>query len=313
MSKPKILQMGGYPAWDQTALDAAFDMQRYDQAADKAGFLASVGPEVRGIATNGGLGASSAVIAACPQLEIISIYGVGYDAVDMDQCRARGIRVTNTPDVLTGDCADLAVGMVLALSRGIVAAEAWARSGDWAKKGGFALQRRVWGKRVGILGLGRIGMDVAERMVGFGCEIGYSSRTQKAVDWAYHPDPVALAAWSDILILTALASAETRHIVNAPVLAALGPEGLFVNISRAANVDEAALIDALASGKIAGAGLDVFEGEPNFDPRLLEMPNLLLQPHHASGTIETRKAMGKLTVDNLKAHFAGAPLLTPLI
>lgn len=311
MIKPSVLQVAGYPAWDQDPLDAAFQMLRHDQAPDKAAFLAEHGAQVRAIATTGVHGCSGALIAACPNLELIAVYGVGYDAVDLGAARARGIAVTNTPDVLTGDCADLAVGMVLALSRGIVKAEAWARSGAW-QKANFPLQRRVWGSRVGILGLGRIGIDVAKRMEGFGCPIGYTSRTPKDVPWTYLPDPTALAEWSDILILTALANAETRHIVNAGVLKALGPEGLFINISRAANVDEEALIAALASGTIAGAALDVFENEPAFDPRFLALDNVLLQPHAASGTTETRKAMGQLMRDNLTAHFAGKPLVSPV-
>jgi lactate dehydrogenase-like 2-hydroxyacid dehydrogenase len=311
MIKPVVLQLSGYPVWDQDPLDAAFQILRYDQATDKPAFLAEHGLQVRAIATSGGLGCSGAIIAACPNLELIAVYGVGYDAVDMAAARARGIAVTNTPDVLTGDCADLAVGMVLALSRGIVGAEAWARSGQW-QKSSYPLQRRVWGAKVGILGLGGIGTEVAKRMQGFGCDIAYSARRAKDVPWAFVPDPVALAARSDILILTALANAETRHIVNADVLKALGPEGLFINISRAANVDEEALLAALANGTIAGAALDVFEGEPAFNPRFLALNNVLLQPHHASGTTETRKAMGQLMRDNLTAHFADKPLVSPV-
>ena len=309
MTRPAVLQVAGYPAWDQVPLEAAFDMRRLDQAADKDAFLALHGPKVRAIASTGGHGCSAALIAACPNLELIAVYGVGYDAVDMGAARARGVAVTNTPDVLTGDCADLAVGMVLALSRGIVKAEAWARSGEW-RKANFPLQRRVWGAKVGILGLGRI---VARRMEGFGCPIAYTSRSAKDVTWTFMPDPVALAEYSDILILTALANADTRHIVDAKVLQALGPQGLFINISRAANVDEEALIAALAGGGIAGAALDVLEGEPAFDPRFLALDNVLLQPHAASGTTETRKAMGQLMRDNLTAHFAGKPLPTPVL
>jgi lactate dehydrogenase-like 2-hydroxyacid dehydrogenase len=312
MDKPAVLQLGSFPDWDQHPLEAAYRMARYDLAGDKAAFLAQVGPGIRAIATNGGVGAGAAIIAACPRLEIISVYGVGYDAVDMGSARARGIAVTNTPDVLTGDCADLAVGMVLALSRGIAKADSFARSGEW-RRASFPLQRRVWGKKVGILGLGRIGIEIARRMEGFGCPIAYSARTRKDLMWDYFPDAVRLAEWSDILILTALANAATRHIVNAPVLKALGPQGLFINISRAANVDETALIAALTQGQIAGAGLDVFEGEPDFDPRFLTLPNVLLQPHHASGTVETRRAMGQLMRDNLAAHFAGQPLPSPVI
>lgn len=313
MTKPQLLQVGSYPEWDQVPLDAAFTMHRYFEAADKEAFLAEVGPEVRGIATRGDLGAGAAMIAACPKLEVIAVYGVGYDAVDIAACRARGIRVTNTPDVLTEDVADLAVGMALMLSRGMLAAAEWVASGDWAAKGGFALQRKVSGKRAGILGLGRIGHAVAARLEGFGMEIAYSSTSAKDVPWQFIADPVALAARSDILFVTLAATAATRHIVNLDVIAALGPTGMLVNVSRAANIDEEALLNALEAGALGGAALDVFEGEPKLNPRFLGLKNVLLQPHHASGTYETRAAMGKLMRDNLDAHFAGQPLLTAVV
>lgn len=311
MTKPHVLQMGSYPAWDQTPLDAAYIMQPYYSAPEKAAFLAEVGPKIRAIATNGGVGASAAIIASCPNLQVISIYGVGYDAVDLAACKARGIRVTNTPDVLTDDCADLAVGMVIALARGIVKAEAFARA-DWAQ-GNFPLQRRVTGMKAGILGLGRIGVEVAKRLEGFGMDIAYSARSPKDVPYTFIADPVALAERSDVVIVTALANAETRHLVDAKVLAALGPQGLLVNISRASVIDESALLDALETGTLGGAALDVFDGEPHLNPRFLTLPNVVLQPHHASGTVETRKAMGQLMRDNLAAHFADKPLLTPVI
>lgn len=314
MTKPHILQIGSYPDQDQVPLDADFICHRYFEAKDKAAFLADVGPKVRAIATRGDLGATKAVIDACPNLEMIAVYGVGYDAVDLAACRARGILVTNTPDVLSGDCADLAVAMMLCAARGIVGAEAWARSGSWASKGSYPLQRRVWGKRAGVLGLGRIGLEVAKRLQGFGVEIAYSARSEKTTprNWAYIADPVALAARSDFLFVTLSASADTRHIVNADVIAELGPQGMLINISRAGNIDEAAMLDALESGALGFAALDVFEDEPALNPRFLTLPNVLLQPHHASGTFETRAAMGKLMRDNLMAHFAGHPLLTPI-
>ncbi len=313
MTKPQVLQVGTYPDWDQVPLEAAYTMHRYFEAADKAAFLAQVGPEVRGIATRGDLGANAAMIAACPKLEVIVVYGVGYDAVDIAACRARGIRVTNTPDVLTEDVADLAVGMALVLSRGMVAAVDWVKSGDWAAKGGFPLQRKVSGKRAGVLGLGRIGHAVAARLEGFGMEIAYSSTAKKNVTWEFIADPVALAARSDFLFVTLAATAATRHIVNGDVIAALGPQGVLVNVSRAANIDEGALLSALESGALGGAALDVFEGEPKLDPRFLGLKNVLVQPHHASGTYETRQAMGQLMRDNLDAHFAGRPPLTAVV
>lgn len=314
MEKPHVLQVGQYPEWDQGPLDAAFHIHRWWLAADKAAFLAEVGPKVRAIATRGDLGASEAMIAACPGLEMIGVFGVGYDAVHLPSCKARGIAVSNTPDVLTDDVADAAIAMMLAVARGTVAAEAWVRSGDWAAKGGFPLKRKVTGKRAGVLGLGRIGAAIARRLEGFGMDIAYSARAPKtgAERWAWVPDAVALAERSDFLFVSLAATAETRHIVNAQVLAALGPEGMLVNISRAANVDEAALLDALEQGRLGAAALDVFEGEPNLNPRFLTAPNVLLQPHLGSGTVETRRAMGQLMRDNLTAHFAGHDLLTPV-
>ncbi|MGI5952336.1 MAG: 2-hydroxyacid dehydrogenase [Brooklawnia sp.] len=315
MPRPEILQVGPYPEWDQEPLDAAFTMHRYYEAADKDAMLREVGARVRGIATRGELGADAAMIEALPNLEIISVYGVGYDAVDLDAARARGIRVTNTPDVLTGDVADLGVAMMLALSRDIVGAEQWVRSGSWASKGLYPLKRRVWGKRAGVLGLGRIGFEVAKRLQGFGMDIAYTDIAAKdyAPDWEFVPDAVALAERSDFLFVTLAASAATRGTVNAEVLAALGPDGMLINISRSSNIDEEALLDALENGTTGYAALDVFDGEPNLNPRFLALDNVLLQPHAASGTFETRQAMGKLMRDNLTAHFAGQELPTPVI
>lgn len=314
MSKPIVLQVGPYPDWDQTPLDQSFDMRRLFEADDHAAFLAQVGPEVRAIATRGELGADRAMIAACPKLEVISVYGVGYDAVDLEACRERGIKATNTPDVLTEDVADLGVAMMLCQSRGMIGAETWVRDGSWARDGLYPLQRRIFGRKAGILGLGRIGFEVGKRLAGFNMDIAYSDIAAKeyAPDWRFMPDPVALAGHADFLFVTLAASVETRHIVGQDVLETLGPDGMVINISRASNIDEEALISALSSGALGAAALDVFEGEPALDPRFLDLPNVLLQPHHASGTIETRKAMGKLLRDNLTAHFAGQALRTPV-
>ncbi|MCX8997283.1 2-hydroxyacid dehydrogenase [Rhizobiaceae bacterium BDR2-2] len=315
MKKPDILQIGPYPAWDQEPLDEAFAVHRYFEVENKTAFLKQVGSSIRGIATRGELGASREMITACPNLEIVSVYGVGYDAVDLDACRERSIRVTNTPDVLTGDVADLGVAMMLCQSRGMVGAERWVRDGSWAEKGLYPLKRRVWGRRAGVLGLGRIGFEVAKRLRGFDMDIAYSDVVEKpyAEGMTFIADPVALAERSDFLFVTLAASAVTRHVVSKEVIAALGPEGMLINISRASNIDEDALVDALESGALGSAALDVFEGEPKLDPRFLTLENVLLQPHHASGTVETRKAMGRLVRDNLTAHFAGSALPTSVL
>ncbi|MEM9630859.1 MAG: 2-hydroxyacid dehydrogenase [Pseudomonadota bacterium] len=315
MTKPDILQVGPYPDWDQVPLEQSFTMHKYFEASDSEDYLKSVGERIRGIATRGELGASRAMIEACPNLEVISVYGVGFDAVDLDACREHGIRVTNTPDVLTNDVADLGVAMMLAQSRGVLGAETWVRDGSWQSRGLYPLKRRIWGRKAGVLGLGRIGYEVAKRLAGFDLDIAYSDIAAKdyAPDWTFIADPVELARHSDFLFVTLAASAETRHIVSKQVIEAVGPEGMIINISRASNIDETALLEALESGLLGSAALDVFEGEPALNPRFLELDNVLLQPHHASGTVETRKAMGQLVRDNLSAHFAGKDLLTPVL
>ncbi|MEP5729716.1 MAG: 2-hydroxyacid dehydrogenase [Sulfitobacter sp.] len=314
MSKPIVLQLGPYPEWDQEPLDQVFDMRKLFEAADQGDVLRECGQDVKAIATRGEIGASRALIEACPNLEVISVYGVGYDAVDLETCQSRGIAVTNTPDVLTDDVADLGVAMMLAQSRGVIGAETWVKDGSWARDGLYPLKRRVSGRKAGVLGLGRIGSAVAKRLAGFDMDIAYSSVTPKdhASGWQFIADPIALAEHADFLFVTLAATPQTRHIVGPEVLKALGPEGMLINVSRASNIDEDALISALSSKTIGSAALDVFEGEPALDPRFASLDNVLLQPHHGSGTVETRKAMGKLLRDNLHAHFAGQPLLTPV-
>ena len=308
MARPPLLLMGPLPDRDLAPLEADFEVHRWAEAEDRDAVLAEVGPRIRAVATDGGRGLARDVMDRLPALEVISINGVGFDAVDIDECRARGIAVGNTPDVLTGDVADLALAMILAVERGVVGADAFARSGDWAEKGAYPLQRRLGGRRAGLLGLGRIGAAIARRLAAFDVSVAYSARTRKDVPWDYEPDAVALAARSDILVVALASNAQTRHAASAEVIAALGPDGLLVNISRAATVDEGALLDALESGRLRAAALDVFENEPRIDPRWARLPQALLQPHQGSATVETRAAMGQLMRDNLSAHFAGAPM-----
>lgn len=315
MNKPEILLMGPYPDWDLVELEDRYVVRKIFEAEDRDAFVAQHADAIRAIATRGEIGASAALIEKLPRLEVISVYGVGYDAVDLDACRKRGVRVTNTPDVLTNDVADLGIAMMLVQSRGMIGAERWVRDGSWMANGLYPLKRRVWGRRAGVLGLGRIGFEVAKRLKGFDMEIAYSDVAAKpyAQGMTFIADPVELARHSDFLFVTLAASAATRHIVSKAVIEALGPEGMLINISRASNIDEDALLEALESGALGSAALDVFEKEPDLDPRFLALDNVLVQPHHASGTIETRKAMGKLVRDNLAAHFAGTPLLTPVM
>ncbi len=310
-----LLQAGPLPEWDLEPLRRDFQVHRYYDMDGKRDFLTTRGPSIRAIATRGEVGADAALIDALPNLEIIAIYGVGYDAVDMQACRERGITVTNTPGVLTGDVADFAVAMMLCHARGMIGAEQWARSGDWAAKGAYPLSRRAFGKRAGVLGLGNIGRAVADRLAAFGMEIAYgaTSRKDTPADWTYLPDPVDLARRSDFLFLTLAANRRTRHIVDRSVIEALGPEGMLINVSRAAVVDEEALLNALEDGRLGFAALDVFEGEPALNPRFLPLGNVLLQPHHGSATVETRRAMGQMLRDNLSAHFKGEGALTPVL
>lgn len=314
MTRPHILQMGAYPHWDEERLSKHFTLHRYFEAQDKTAFVDQHANDIRGIATRGELGAGAELIAALPNLEIIAVYGVGYDAVDLKAAKSRGIPVTNTPDVLTKDVADLAVAMMLAQSRAIVPGDSWVRSGRWASEGNMPLQRRVFGKKAGILGLGRIGYEVARRLSGFDMDVSYCDMEPRdfANDWDFVDSAERLAARCDFLFVTLTGGAATRRIVNSRVLEALGPEGTLINVSRASNIDEDALIEALQTGKLGWAALDVFEGEPTLDPRFTELANVLLQPHQASATIETRKAMGQLVFDNLAAHFDGRSLLTPV-
>jgi D-3-phosphoglycerate dehydrogenase len=293
-------------------LERDYALLRLWQAEDRTAFLAQHGPGVRAIATRGELGASAELIAQLPALEIISCYGVGTDAIALGAARERGIRVTNTPDVLTGDVADLTVGLALALLRRIPAGDAHVRSGAWAQ-GNMGRVTRLYGKRVGVVGYGRIGQAVARRLGGFETEIGYFSRQPRADSpHRFFPQLPELAQWCDVLIVTLAGGEGTRALVGADTLAALGPEGWLVNVSRGTTMDEAALLDALERRAIAGAALDVFLNEPRIDARFRALDNVLLQPHHGSGTVETRRAMGQLVRDNLAAHFAGRPLITPV-
>jgi hydroxypyruvate reductase len=311
--KPEILIVESMMPETEAQLEAAYHVHRLYNAKDHAALLKDVGPTVRGIATGGRLGASGDIIDVLPKLEIIAINGVGTDAVDLDRARARGIHVTTTPDVLTEDVADLALGLMIAVSRRICAADRLVRAGRWPSDH-MPLAASVHGKRLGIFGLGHIGRAVARRAEGFGMPIAYTERHPVA-DCAYRfePELAALARDTDFLVLAASATAATHNIVNRTVLDALGPSGILINISRGSVIDEDALVAALVEARLGGAGLDVFAHEPEVPPALWNMDNVVLQPHQASATIETRRAMADLVLANLAAHFAGKDLLTPVV
>jgi D-3-phosphoglycerate dehydrogenase len=313
MTKPEILMTGPYPAWDLEDLESNYKVHKLWEAADWAAYLSEVGGNVRAIATRGEIGASAELMKALPGLEIVSCYGVGTDAIDLSHAKANGIQVTNTPNVLTADVADIGVGLLLAVARQIPQADRYVRDGHW-RNANMHLVTRVHGKKVGIVGMGRIGVEVAKRLAAFDCPIAYFDLNQRDdLPYTLVPDLIALAEQSEFLIVTLAGGASTQGIINADVLRALGRDGILINISRGSTVDEEALLDALERNVIKGAGLDVFWNEPNIDERFLTLKNVVLQPHHASGTVETRQAMGKLVRDNLAAHFAQQPLLTPVI
>jgi hydroxypyruvate reductase len=311
MMKNELLILAPLPDFLMEPLRAAHVCHDYFHAEDKAALLAKVGAKIRGIVMSGGSVSPVALLEQLPKLEIISVFGVGYDGVPVDWCRAQGIRVTNTPDVLTEDVADTASALVLMTSRRLIAASRFLHAGAWTK-GAFPLAHTLHGKRAGIVGLGRIGKAIAQRLEAHGMCIAYHGRTRHDVPWEFFDTLDALAQAADFLILACPGGAATKHLINAAVLTALGAKGTLINIARGSVVDEAALIAALQNGTIRGAGLDVFENEPQVPEALLQCENAVLLPHLSSGTHETRAEMARLLVENLAAHFSGATLLTPV-
>ena len=293
----------------QARLEADYRVHRLWSAADRDALLAEIAPRVEILVTTGGAGASRALIERLPKLRLIACFGVGVDAIDLAAARERGIAVTNTPDVLTDDVADLALGLVLATLRGIAVADRYVRAGSWLHAH-MPLQKRVSGKRLGIIGMGRIGTAIAVRAAAFGMPIAWNGPHAKEVPWRYESDLTALAASVDVLVAACPGGAATRGVVSRSVLQALGPKGIFINIARGSVVDEDALVDLLVTKQLGGAGLDVFVDEPNVPPALFALDNVVLQPHQASATSETRTAMGQLVIDNIAAYVARRPLLT---
>lgn len=291
-------------------LDRHFTLHRLWEAKDRGAFCAPLATSVRAIVSSGHAGADAAMMDALPKTEIIACFGVGYDAIDIAAAKTRKIAVTNTPDVLTDDVADLALGLLIDVARRISRGDRFVRAGGWLK-GGLEFGTSLKDKKVGIVGLGRIGRATAKRAEAFGLEVLYHGRRQQAgVSYPFYTDLVQLARDSDFLVLTLPGGPETKGMVSAEVLDALGSEGMLVNVARGSIVDEKALACALQTGKLGGAALDVFADEPRVPPELLTMDNVVLQPHVGSATHDTRAAMGKLVVDNLLAHFAGQPLVT---
>jgi lactate dehydrogenase-like 2-hydroxyacid dehydrogenase len=303
-SRTILLQLCPFSSRLEAGLTQRCEILRWFELgeSERGRWLLDHAAAVRGVVTGGHIGCDNELMAALPSLGIVAINGVGTDKVDLDYARRRGIRVTTTPGILTEDVADLAVGLIIGLLRGIPAADAYVRAGLWLN-GDRPLARQVSGRRFGIVGLGLIGSAIATRLAAFG-PVAYTGPAPKPVPHAFVPDAVTLAAASDVLVIACPANASTRHLVNAGVLEALGPAGYLVNVARGAIVDEAALIAALAAGRLAGAALDVFENEPHVPEGLRHSPRVVLTPHMASATVETRTRMSDLVLQNLDAYIA---------
>jgi len=309
-----IVLTGPLPNQTADGLDKAFTVFRPFTGAEQKAKLEKVADKIRGVAA----GESherldDAFFDRYPHLEILASCGVGYDHIDANAAAKRGIVVTNTPDVLTDEVADTALGLLLATVRQLPQADAYLRAGQWLRKP-FPFTDTLRGKTMGIVGLGRIGNAIAKRAEAFGLGLAYHSRSPKpGAPYPYYPSLVAMAEAVDILMVITPGGAATKHLINAKVLEALGPKGVLINIARGSVVDEKALIAALKAGKIASAGLDVFEHEPNVPKELIDIPHVVLLPHVGSASVHTRNAMGNLVVENLKRWFSGKGPITPVV
>jgi len=294
------------------ALTATYAVHHLYQAQDRAAFLTPLKNTVRGIATFSGK-VDASLMAALPRLEIVASMSIGLDHVDLEAAKARRIRVTNTPDVLTDDVADLAIGLMIAVARRLMVADRFVRDGGWLK-GPLPLQSKLGGTTLGVVGMGRIGQAIARRAVAMEMTVVYHNpRPKSDLPYRFYPDLVAMAADVEYLVVACPGGAATRHLVSARVIEALGPKGTVINIARGSVIDQAAMVLALAARKLAGAGLDVFEDEPRVPEALTKLDSVVLTPHVGSATQATRLAMGRLMLDNLAAQFAGKPLLTPAV
>ncbi|WP_405401814.1 2-hydroxyacid dehydrogenase [Paracoccus sp. Ld10] len=308
--KPDVLMLSPTRPAAQSRLEELFTLHRMDLAQDKPAFLARHGATCRGMVATGHITVDAGLLDQLPALEIISCGSAGYDAFDVDAIARRGIALTNASPALAQEVADMALLLAQVGWRNVVAADAWVRSGDWARKGAFPLQRSFRGRRLGVVGMGTIGHQIADLATAQGLQVTYWNRREKDTGYPFQPDLEQLARDSDILIAIVAGGPDTQGLISDRVLRALGPEGLFVNVARGSVMDEPALIAALQDGGLGGAALDVFWSEPNPDPRLIALHNVILSPHQGSGTVQTRDAMASLVVDNLQAHFTGQPLIS---
>jgi hydroxypyruvate reductase len=306
----RLINVGRLPPALEARLAQTYTLTTLANVADPAAFLAARGGEFDALVTSAPVGADTALLAALPKLRVISSFGVGLDKIDLATARERGIAVGYTPDVLNDCVADIAFSLLLDVARGTSAADRFVRRGDWLK-GTFPLARKVSGAKLGLVGLGRIGRTIAQRSTGFEMAVRYHARRPVAeVTWAHEPSLIELARWADYLVVITAGGPATRHLVNAAVLEALGPEGFIVNVARGSVIDEMALVRALVEKRIAGAGLDVFENEPQVPAELMALDNVVLLPHIASATRETRQAMADRVFDNLQRFFADGSLIS---
>lgn len=304
-----VLQINPIFAHTQQALERKYKVHRLWEASDKSRFLADIADTVSGVVTDGGSGASAELLRQLPDVGVVSVFGVGVDAVDLDYCKGKGIRVGNTPDVLSDDVADLAIALALASFRKLTFGHQYTCEGRWVTEGPAPLTRKFSGCKVGIFGLGRIGMAIAKRVEGFGCDISYCNRNERAdVPYQYFDDLQKMAKAVDCLIIAVAPTPAMSGVVNSSILQALGADGHLVNISRGLVVNEDDLVNVLQAGELGGAGLDVFADEPNVPASLFALPNVVLQPHVASGTVQTRTAMGDLMLENLENYYLGKEL-----
>jgi lactate dehydrogenase-like 2-hydroxyacid dehydrogenase len=311
--KPVVLSLGVFPPATMSTLAERFELHHFTvYPLPEDALSPELKTRIRAIATEANRGATRALITSLPKLEIISCFGVGVDAIDLAAAGERGIPVTNTPGVMADECADLAIGMMLASARQMVLADRYVRSGEWLK-GPIRLGHSVGGKTVGVVGLGGIGRAIADRAKAFRMEVlWHGPRPKPGIPYEYVPDLIGMARRSDFLMVACKGGQDTRGLISAAVMDALGPEGTLINVARGSVVDEPAMLARLRDGRLGYAALDVYLNAPRIAPEFLDLPNVLLQPHHGSATVETRTAIGQLMIDNLTAHFAGAKLPTPV-
>lgn len=311
MKDVHILMLSKSPPIILDGVDRAFTLHRAWEQPDSDAFIREVASDIRGLVPGSHVHVGAEIFDKLPNLEIVSSMGVGYDTIDAKEAGRRGLTVTNTPDVLTDEVADLAIGLLLATVRQLPQVDRFLREGKWLK-GPYPLTATLRGRKIGILGLGRIGKAIGKRLEAFGLEIGYHGRNKQDVPYHYESSLVGLATWSDVLLSVAPGGKETDGIINAEVLRALGPDGILVNVGRGSVVDEPALVEALKAKTILSAGLDVFVDEPRVPAELIAMDHVVLLPHVGSASVETRRAMGQLVVDNLTSWFGGKGPISPV-